>query len=81
MSHINTLSLGITESFDLVYFEINAIRVVPSTSANIEITITGSNGKLYDRIFTIDGEEYADWVTDDYLYTYIKTNISTIFGV
>jgi hypothetical protein len=80
MSSKNTLSLALTESFTLESFEIVSIVVKPSTSASINITISGSNGKLYDRVAFLEGDEYLAWETDDYIYTYIQANITTIFG-
>lgn len=76
----NTLSLAITESYTLDFFNIIKITVEPNQRAVIEIEIMGSNGKLYNRILALTGEDYTDWVTDDYLYSYIQKNISTIFG-
>lgn len=75
----STLSLALTESFTLESFDIVSILVKPTKSATINITIHASNGKLYDRVVYIDGDEYLKWETDDYLYTYIQANISTIF--
>lgn len=74
-----SLSLAVSESFTLESFEIVAVRVVPSVSVCIDIIITGSNTKIYNRTICIDGDSYKLWVTDDFLYTYIETNISTIF--
>lgn len=76
----NSLSLALTESFTLESFEIVSILVKPYTSASINITITASNGKLYDRVAYLECDEYIAWETDSYLYTYIQANISTIFG-
>ena len=73
------LSLAVSESFTLESFEIVAVRVIPSESVCIDIIIRGSNTKIYNRTVCIDGDAYKLWVTDDYLYTYIENNISTIF--
>ena len=76
----NSLSLEISETFTLQSFTINSMHVIPKTSASIKITISADNGKLYDRTVFIDGQVYLDWTTDDYLYSYIQENITTIFG-
>lgn len=76
----NSLSLAITESYTLDFFNIEKITVEPNQRCVIEIEIMGSNGKLYNRILALTGQDYLDWATDDYLYTYIQNNITTIFG-
>ena len=81
MSSNNTLSLALTEYFTLESFEITAIRVIPNTSACIDITITASNTKLYNRTLSLTGDKYTAWTTDDYIYTYIQENIATIFNI
>jgi hypothetical protein len=80
MSFDNTLSLTLTESFTLTSFEIVKVVLTPNVSASIAITITASNGKLYNRVAFLEGDAYLAWQTDSYLYTYIQSNISTIFG-
>jgi hypothetical protein len=77
----NTLDLEITETFKLERFEITNIRIIPHQSADIDITIYGSNRKLYDRTFSLTGQEYLDYDDDDYLYDYIKINIERIFAI
>jgi hypothetical protein len=77
----NSLSLEITESYTLDSFEITYINVIPCFSATISITITASNRKLYDRVFQLVGQDYFDWTGDDYLYSYIQSNISDIFTI
>jgi hypothetical protein len=81
MSSNSSLSLALNESFTLDNFEIIAIRVIPHTSANIDIVITASNTKIYNRTLLLDGDNYTAWIDDDYLYTYIQNNISTIFQI
>ena len=76
----NSLSLEISETFTLQSFTINSMHVIPKTSASIQITISADNGKLYDRTVFIDGQTYLDWVSDEFLYAYIQSNITTIFG-
>ena len=60
-------------------FYIVAVRVVPNESACIDVIISASKTKIYDRTLCIDGDAYTAWISDDYLYTYIQANISTIF--
>ena len=80
MSSNSTLSLFVSDSFTLDSFIIEKITVIPNVSASINIVITASNGKLYDRTVFLDGVIYTAWTTDDYLYTYIQNNITTIFN-
>jgi hypothetical protein len=75
------LDLEITESFRLERFEITAIRLIPHVSANIDITIFADNRKQYDRTFSLTGQDYLDYQTDDYLYDWVRKNIETIFTI
>ena len=75
----NSLSLAITETYTLDFFNIEKVTVEPNQSCVIEIEIMASNGKLYHRTVALTGQDYLDWISDDYLYTYIQNNIAIIF--
>jgi hypothetical protein len=70
-----SLTLEITETFKLVRFEIDTIRTIPYRSASID------NKKQYSRTFFLIGQAYLDYQTDDYLYTWVRNNIETIFKI
>ena len=76
-----SLTLEITETFKLIRFEIDAIRIVPHKSASIDITIFCDNKKQYSRTFCLIGQAYLDYETDDYLYKWVRDNIETIFKI
>jgi hypothetical protein len=76
-----SLTLEITETFKLVRFEIDTIRIIPHRSASINITISGDNKKQYSRTFFLIGQAYLDYQTDDYLYTWVRNNIESNFKI
>ena len=75
----NSLSLEISQKFTLISFTIDTVIVTPNMNASVNITITASNGRLFNRVAYLDGAVYTAWSTDDYLYKYIQDNISIIF--
>lgn len=77
----NTLKLEITETFTLERFEIVSIKLIPKVSANIDVRFYGNNDKIYDRTFSLTGQDYLDWGDDAYLYHYIQKNVEEIFRI
>jgi hypothetical protein len=83
----SSLTLEITETFKLVRFEIDTIRIIPHRSASIDITIFGDNKKQYSRTFFLIGQAYLDYQTDCsptvpvHTYTYVCLWFQTRFQV
>ena len=75
------LSLEITETFRLVRFQIDAIRIISHKSASIDISIFGDNDKQYYQTFFLHGQTNTDYETDDHLYEWVRNNIETIFTI
>jgi hypothetical protein len=81
MSSTHLLNFQIKpDAFVLESYSINIIRVIPLTCATIDISITASNNKIYQRSIQLNGQEYLDWTSDDYLYKYVEDNIDKIFN-
>jgi hypothetical protein len=70
-----------TETFRLVRFQMDAIRMILHKSASIDISIFGDNDKQYSQTFFLHGPAYADYETDDYLHEWVRNNIETIFTI
>ena len=60
-------------------YEINSIMLVPNTSATISIFVYCNDNTLQEKIFTLIGKDYNDYVDDNYLFNYIDKNIEQIF--
>ena len=70
----------ITKEYILQSYEILYINLKLNESASIYIMIFYNNDETAERSFTLNGQDYTDWTTDDYLYEYINTNIISIFN-
>ena len=60
-------------------YEINSVMLVPNTSATISIFVYCDDNTLQEKIFTLIGKDYNDYVDDNYLFNYIDKNIEQIF--
>ena len=69
----------ITKEFIHKSYEILYINLKLNESATIYIMIF-YNDETVERTFTLNGDEYLKWDTDDYLYEYINNNIEFIFN-
>ena len=76
----STLSFSVAETYTLTSFTISGVDVVPGTSANIYIVITASNGRTFARTVPLVNASYTAWTDDSYLYSYIQTNIASLFS-
>ena len=70
----------ITKQYIIQSYEILYINLKLNESASIYIMIFYNNDETIERSFTLNGQDYTDWTTDDYLYTYININIQKIFN-
>ena len=72
--------LIIKKEFILQSYEILYINLKLYESATIYIMIFFNNDETVERSFVLIGQDYTDWTTDDYLYSYINTHIEKIFN-
>ena len=70
----------INKQYIIQSYEILYINLKLNESATIYIMIFYNNDETSERSFTLNGQDYTDWTTDDYLYTYINNNIQKIFN-
>ena len=74
-----TQNITIVKKSILLAYEISSIMLVPNTSATISIFVYCDDNTLQEKIFTLIGKDYNDYVDDNYLYNYIEKNIEQIF--
>ena len=72
--------LIITKQYIIQSYEILYINLKLNESASIYIMIFYNNNETIEKNFTLTGEEYSNWTTDDYLYSYVNTHIEKIFN-
>ena len=70
----------INKQYIIQSYEILYINLKLNESATIYIMIFYNNDETSERSFTLNGQDYTDWTTDDYLYTYINNNIQKNFN-
>ena len=51
-----------------------------NVSGHIYIMIFYNDTETIEKNFILIGQDYTDWNTDDYLYSYINDNIEFIFN-
>ena len=70
-----------TTVVQLVRYTIFDVKLVPKTSARIQLLLEDISGIRYSKAFALSGIDYANWGADDsYLDTYISNNIANIFS-
>ena len=70
-----------TTVVQLVRYTIFDVKLVPKTSARIQVLLEDTSGIRYSKAFTLSGIDYTNWGADDsYLDTYISNNIANIFS-
>ena len=72
-THTNTI-VTIIESF-----VVNSVFSIPFQKATIYISLIDTNGILYQRKVELIGQEYLDWVSDEYLISYVSDRIESIY--
>jgi hypothetical protein len=74
------LNITVSESFNLVSFNVKSITVSPYNAATVDLEIYADNGRIISRSTTLSGTAYDEWgIDDDYIYQYVKDNINTIY--
>ena len=77
---INLLkNIEIIKTTIITGYEINSIMLKPNESATISIFVYCDDNTLQEKIFTLIGKDYNDYVDDNYLFNYIDKNIEQIF--
>ena len=79
----NPADITITKTFQIVYYEIGTILLVPNISAVVQVIFYDKLNTRYDRSFLLidseDKKDYSNWQSDDYLYSYINQHFQIIF--
>ena len=70
----------ITKQYIIQSYEILYINLKLNVSGHIYIMIFYNDTETIEKIFILNGQDYTDWNTDDYLYSYINNNIERIFN-
>ena len=72
--------LIITKQYIIQSYEILYINLKLNESSTIYIMIFYNDNQIVERSFMLIGQDYTDWTTDDYLYSYVNTHIEKIFN-
>ena len=70
----------ITKQYIIQSYEILYINLKLNVSGHIYIMIFYNDTETIEKNFILIGQDYTDWNTDDYLYSYINDNIERIFN-
>ena len=70
----------INKQYIIQSYEILYINLKLNESALIYIMIFYNNNQTIEKNFSLINDDYTQWTNDDYLYTYINTNIEKIFN-
>ena len=70
----------ITKKYIIQSYEILYINLKLNVSGHIYIMIFYNDTETIEKKFILIGQDYTDWNTDDYLYSYINDNIEKIFN-
>ena len=70
----------ITKKYIIQSYEILYINLKLNVSGHIYIMIFYNDTETIEKNFILIGQDYTDWNTDDYLYSYINDNIERIFN-
>ena len=71
-----------TTTTTITSFSIDGIYSLPyKNSATVYVTLytTSTDNKKITKNITITGQDYIDWVSDDYLYLYISDRIESLY--
>ena len=69
----------ITKIYNITHYEILNISITPNIKAKLELLFFCSNNSIYCKNYTLENEEYTNWVDDSYLDSFIVNNLSKIF--
>ena len=70
----------ITKQYIIQAYEILYINLKLNVSGHIYIMIFYNDTETIEKNFILIGQDYTDWNTDDYLYSFINNNIEKIFN-
>ena len=70
----------INKQYIIQSYEILYINLKLNESALIYIMIFYNNNQTIEKNFSLINDDYTQWTNDDYLYTYINTNIEKNFN-
>ena len=70
----------INKQYIIQAYEILYINLKLNESALIYIMLFFNDNETIEKDFILIGQDYTDWNTDDYLYSYINNNIERIFN-
>ena len=70
----------VTKKYVIQSYEILYINLKLNISGHIYIMIFHNDTETIEKNFTLIGDDYTNWSSDDYLYTYINDNIVKIFN-
>lgn len=70
----------IIKSYNINYYQITNITIIPNLSAKLEILFFSIDNQIFSRNYTLENDEYSDWQTDDYLKEFIINNLNKIFN-
>ena len=70
----------INKQYIIQSYEILYINLKLNVSGHIYIMIFYNDNETIEKDFILIGQDYTDWNTDDYLYSYINNNIEKIFN-
>ena len=70
----------IIKSYNINYYQITNITIIPNLSAKLEILFFSIDNQIYSRNYTLENDEYSDWQTDGYLNEFIINNLNKIFN-
>ena len=70
----------IIKSYNINYYQITNITIIPNLSAKLEILFFSIDNQIYSRNYTLENDEYSDWQTYGYLNEFIINNLNKIFN-
>ena len=80
MRTILTESIIILQKTSIISYEIVSISLVLNTSATVYLLLFSNDNKIYERVLSLNGDEYLAYTDDSYLYTYINSRIEKIYN-
>ena len=73
------ISIPVIDNYTLDSFAITGVDVIPSTSAQIYVSIMASTGRVFARTVSLTGDDYAAWQSDTYLFEYVAAYLAAKF--
>lgn len=76
-----SISINTAKTYNFVSFTIQSVNIVLFQSATIYILLNTDNNESIAKCIQLNDQAYFDWGSDDnYLLSYIQTNIQAIFN-